>query len=87
MRQIASPAAVTIFFTSQLLAQNLGSRADSVMRAAEVRGFSGVVRVVKDGSIVLEKGYGVANRAEKIPFTRETVVQIGSNTNGSFFLA
>jgi len=30
--------------------------------------------------VLLDKGYGWANRASRIPFTRETVVQIGSNT-------
>lgn len=80
MRLITSLLAVTTLSPSQLPAQNLGSRADSIMRAAEARGFSGVVSVVKDGSLVLEKGYGLANRAERIPFTPETVVQIGSNT-------
>ena len=61
-------------------AQELTARADSVMRAAETRGFSGVVRVKKDGRVVLEQGYGLANRERKIRFTPATVVQIGSNT-------
>jgi Beta-lactamase class C and other penicillin binding proteins len=50
------------------------------MRAAEAKGFSGVVRLEKDGSLILEKGYGKANRATGAPFTASTVVQIGSNT-------
>jgi CubicO group peptidase (beta-lactamase class C family) len=53
---------------------------DSALRALEARGFSGVVRVERSGSVLLEKGYGLANRAEKIPFSPATVVQIGSNT-------
>jgi CubicO group peptidase (beta-lactamase class C family) len=61
-------------------AQTLGARLDSAMRAAEARGFSGVVRVERSGSVLLEKGYGLANRVEKIPFAPSTVVQIGSNT-------
>jgi CubicO group peptidase (beta-lactamase class C family) len=61
-------------------AQTLSARLDSAMRAAEARGFSGVVRVERDGTLVLEKGYGLANRAERIAFTPATVVQIGSNT-------
>jgi Beta-lactamase class C and other penicillin binding proteins len=60
--------------------QSLEFRADSVMRAAEAQGFSGVVRVEKDGRVVLEKGYGKANREAGIAFTPATVVQIGSNT-------
>lgn len=50
------------------------------MRVAERKGFSGVVRIEKDGALVLDKGYGMANRAKKIPFSPATVVQIGSNT-------
>lgn len=61
-------------------AQDIAARADSVLKEAESRGFSGVVRVRKDGRVVLEKGYGLANRAKQIAFTPSTVVQIGSNT-------
>lgn len=61
-------------------AQNVAAKLDSAMRVAERGGFSGVVRVERDGKVLLEKGYGWANRAARIPFTRETVVQIGSNT-------
>ena len=50
------------------------------MRVAERNGFSGVVRVEKDGKTLLERGYGMANRAAKIAFSPATVVQIGSNT-------
>ena len=61
-------------------AQELSTKLDSAMRVAERGGFSGVVRVEKDGRLLLEKGYGLANRRAKIPFTAQTVVQIGSNT-------
>lgn len=63
-----------------VIAQDLASRLDSAMRVAERAGFSGVVRIEKDGKTALDKGYGLANRASKVPFTSETVVQIGSNT-------
>lgn len=53
---------------------------DSALHGLEAKGFSGVVRVERGGSVLLEKGYGLANRAEKIPFSANTVVQIGSNT-------
>ncbi len=61
-------------------AQPLAQRLDSAMRAAEARGFSGVVRVERSGTLLLEKGYGLANRSTKTAFTPGTVVQIGSNT-------
>ncbi len=60
--------------------QALTSKLDSAMRVAERNGFSGVVLVERDGAIVLHKGYGLADRAKRIPFTPATVVQIGSNT-------
>jgi CubicO group peptidase (beta-lactamase class C family) len=57
-----------------------GAKLDSALRALETKGFSGVVRVDRDGATILEKGYGLANRVERRPFDPSTVVQIGSNT-------
>src|SRR4051812_24376575 len=57
-----------------------GAKLDSALRAIETKGFSGVIRVDRDGATILEKGYGLANRAERRPFDPSTVVQIGSNT-------
>ena len=56
------------------------ARIDSALRALEAKGFSGVVRVDRGGSTLLERGYGLANREAKTPFSPSTVVQIGSNT-------
>jgi CubicO group peptidase (beta-lactamase class C family) len=53
---------------------------DSALQSLEAQGFSGVVRVEQRGSVLLDKGYGLANRADKIPFSPSTIVQIGSNT-------
>src|SRR5205814_1582406 len=58
----------------------LSERTDSVMKAAEQAGFSGVVRLEQNGSVVLNKGYGLAIKNPATPFTPNTVVQIGSNT-------
>ena len=69
-----------LFIASAVAAQSLSVRADSVLKAAEAGGFSGVVRLEKDGSVVLEKGYGLATRNPASRFTPATVVQIGSNT-------
>ena len=65
---------------SPIAAQDLGARLDSAMRAAEARGFSGVVRVERNGVTLLKGGYGLADRGARIPFTPASVVQIGSNT-------
>ncbi|HEY5060999.1 MAG TPA: serine hydrolase domain-containing protein [Gemmatimonadaceae bacterium] len=56
------------------------TRLDSALRALATQGFSGVVRVDLDEALILEKGYGLANRAAGTPFGPSSVVQIGSNT-------
>ena len=58
----------------------LGARIDSALRAAAQRGFSGVVRIERGGTLLLRKGYGLSNRDRRIAFGDGTVVQIGSNT-------
>jgi CubicO group peptidase (beta-lactamase class C family) len=63
-----------------VIASPLGARLDSLLRDAERRGFSGVVRIEKEGQLLLRQGYGLADRAARTPFTPATVVQIGSNT-------
>jgi CubicO group peptidase (beta-lactamase class C family) len=62
------------------VATDVGIRLDSTLNAAAQRGFSGVVRVERGGTLLLRKGYGLADRARHIPFSDATVVQIGSNT-------
>lgn len=43
-------------------------------------GFAGSVVVAEGGEPILKAGYGLANRREEIPFTTETVSDIGSIT-------
>jgi CubicO group peptidase (beta-lactamase class C family) len=66
--------------TADTVLTTLGAQLDSALRAAAQRGFSGVVRIERGGTLLLRKGYGLANRARAIPFSDSTVVQIGSNT-------
>jgi CubicO group peptidase (beta-lactamase class C family) len=80
MRASLTLAVALLIAAGNASAQTVAARLDSTMRVAERGGFSGVVRVERDGKVLLDKGYGWANRAARIPFTRETVVQIGSNT-------
>lgn len=58
----------------------VGQRADSVLSALRAKGFSGVALVASKGQVVLKKGYGFADRANKTPMEGNSVVQIGSNT-------
>jgi len=57
-----------------------GRAADSVLAAAATGGFAGVVYIRRGGTVLLRRGYGLANRAKQIAFGPGTVVQIGSNT-------
>ena len=85
-----SAIAFSALLPSALAAQNdtikaivngeLGRRADSAVQSLVARGMSGVVLIAKNGTVLLKKGYGEANRAAKTPMTANTVVQIGSNT-------
>lgn len=81
MRLIICTAAA--LFSAALGAQQpagLGARIDSALATLQVQGFSGSVRIEQHGSLLLEHGYGLANREERLPFGPGTVVQIGSNT-------
>lgn len=80
MRMKSLVAAAAFFLGAPGGAQQHSARLDSVMAAAQASGFSGVVRVERQGQVLLERGYGLANREAGIPFTAGTVVQIGSNT-------
>jgi CubicO group peptidase (beta-lactamase class C family) len=44
------------------------------------RDFSGVVLVAQNGVVIFAKGYGFADRARKVPYTTDTVFDIGSIT-------
>jgi CubicO group peptidase (beta-lactamase class C family) len=77
---LCSIATPTPALPADTVATRLGVRLDSVLVAAAQRGFSGVVRVERGGTLLLRKGYGLADRERRIPFTDATVVQIGSNT-------
>src|SRR5215208_1906493 len=77
-----------VFLAVQLLAtaapcqstDPIAARLDSALRSLEAKGFSGLIRIEKDGATILRKGYGLANREERRAFDPSTVVQIGSNT-------
>ena len=57
-----------------------GKRLDEYFTSIAASDFSGVLLVVKDGQVVLSKGYGAANRRKRLPFTEKTVFDIGSIT-------
>jgi CubicO group peptidase (beta-lactamase class C family) len=59
---------------------DVGTRIDTYLTRLVPFGWSGAVLVARDGEIVLNKGYGVANRAQHRPWTSDTVGNIGSIT-------
>lgn len=80
----------TLFFvlitlsTFSVFCQNtnkkLFNNIDAYLEASETNGFSGVVLVAKHGEVILSKGYGWADRKNKIPNSPATVFNIGSVT-------
>lgn len=80
----------TLFFTfitfstisafSQNTNKELINKIDSYLESSVTNGFSGAVLVSKRGEIILSKGYGWADRENKIPNSPSTVFNIGSVT-------
>ena len=58
----------------------MAARVDDYLTRLVPFGFSGAVLVEKDGQVVLEKGYGLADREAKLPYTADMVSCIGSVT-------
>jgi CubicO group peptidase (beta-lactamase class C family) len=56
----------------------LGTALDRYLQQLETFGFSGSVLVAKDGQIVLHKGYGLADREHKRPYTPATIFDVAS---------
>jgi len=56
------------------------NKIDSYLNTSVTNGFSGAVLVSRNGEIILSKGYGWADRKNKIPNTPSTVFNIGSVT-------
>ncbi|RYD81935.1 MAG: serine hydrolase [Sphingobacteriales bacterium] len=72
-----------LFFGSIMsaFAQDVGPALDSLIRAyTKINKFNGTVLVARHGKILLRKGYGYQNVAEKIRNTEKSVFQIGSVT-------
>ena len=54
--------------------------ADRQLTDAVKRGFGGAVIIQQGDEVLLQKGYGFADRGRKVPFTPDTIAQIGSIT-------
>lgn len=83
MRRKILAFCLPLVFAGSLAAQTdaeLRRDLDTLMTRLEAFGFSGSLLVARDGRIVLEKGYGFADRERGVPFTAGTVSTIGSIT-------
>lgn len=58
----------------------LGAKIDEYLTRITPFGFSGAALVAKNGEVILNKGYGMAIRSEKMPNTSKTVFSTGSIT-------
>jgi len=58
----------------------LFSKIDSYLTAGSKNGFSGAISVVKNGEIIINKGYGETNKDTKTLNNPNTIFDIGSNT-------
>ncbi len=58
---------------------SLYSKIDTYLTAGSKNGFSGAISVVKDGEIIINKGYGIANKDTQILNNPNTIFDIGSN--------
>ncbi len=56
----------------------LGEQIDDLMFDFSKEGYSGATLVVRDGEIILHKGYGLADRERKIPNTPQTFFNVAS---------
>lgn len=70
----------TLSSISQNSNKKLFNKIDSYLESSVTNGFSGAVLVSKKGEIILSKGYGWADRKNKIPNSPSTVFNIGSVT-------
>jgi CubicO group peptidase (beta-lactamase class C family) len=64
--------------TDAIVKGQLAEKIDKYMTDLETKGFSGALGIIKDSELILSKGYGYADRENKIKFNRNTVFTIGS---------
>lgn len=71
-----------LFFVVQCsTAQDATNKADSLVTAyARLYQFNGAVLVAKNGTVLLNKGYGYRNVADKVVNTEQSIFQLGSIT-------
>ena len=66
--------------STEVVNRELGQKIDHYLQKAEANGFAGSVLVARGEKIILARGYGLADRENKVKQTPETVFSIGSIT-------
>ena len=75
----ASTLSVTVApAASDQVRGEVATRVDTYLTRLVPFGWSGAVLVAQNGQVVLNKGYGLANRARTQPWTSDTVGNIGN---------
>jgi CubicO group peptidase (beta-lactamase class C family) len=83
MKNILVLLSIILFFscTTKKKDNDLADRIDKYMQGkVNFSNFSGAILVAKNDSIILQKGYGLADREWNIQNTSDTKFRIGSNT-------
>jgi CubicO group peptidase (beta-lactamase class C family) len=78
--QASRGAAAASATPGEVVRGEMAARVDQYLSRLVPYGFSGAVLVAKGGQVVLEKGYGFANREARQPYTVDLVSCIGSVT-------
>ena len=58
----------------------LNSRIDNYLESGTKQGFSGAIAVIKNDKVIINKGYGLANKNTQLQNNPNTIFDIGSNT-------
>jgi len=66
--------------SSEIVEGDLAKKLDTYLARITPFGFSGALLVAKDGTVILDKGYGMAIRSQNVPNTSDTVFSTGSIT-------
>jgi CubicO group peptidase (beta-lactamase class C family) len=81
MRRAPMLAVAVLLIAPLACAQDIAAKADEYMQAhVRVNRFMGSVLVARDGKVLFERGYGMANLEHGIPNTPQTKFRLGSIT-------
>jgi len=78
MRSFFTTSAVALLLAATTAAQDVDAVVERARKAFDVPGIA--VAIVKDGRVVLSKGYGVRKLGEPAPVTPQSLFRIASNT-------